>query len=764
MFSSTIGELASVREEAARLIDNDGIAQSWRYEVHAVASGARASEQYLGIAATCDLFVLIVASDFSQATEDEYRKAYEDNPEKILVFYVGDGSPDVRAFRSQLDNTHARIQKDTATELVRPIADSVLDSVRTGKIVRKVLRSRLDERIERSRTLVTSLSAMLLPSVQSEGGDEKVFTELMKGELRLALSGVGGSGKTTCAAIVARMRSIDQRVLPIMATVTAHSESVTDVIQSSLSSVRFRGDSSLIQQWAGEGRLFLVIDGIESLSELLRMKLLKSVAAWATKHPRSGVIVCARQFVEDELEDFLRLQMAPLNDRQFGDLCMAVGSSMPSPRFAAQVQDLAQWPMWATALIAFGPSLRTGLELLQSMVSTRLTTAGVSSQVESVHLRSAAGHLALTMWPSTETPVERALRELTNWQQTPSTLAVFAPRPSEDLLNDLSSSGLVEVGEELAFPHRLFATLLAAEAAVFEEVLTAPDDNELAPFVAAVADDDLHVTFLLRLLASASAFAVARYLRLAPLLSRVSTIESDSARLADAYVAMSQTGRNLDVIYSDNWVAWRAADAFSLSHAQTEDRYAVWSAESSERIELWAKSPYAERSPEFVAAVYSLTQFRLEILDLRRKYLEPRDRSHSDIVRLVSHPSDLETEALRAAYEWKTAWEKQTEEMGLSIGGVGHRMDGEPTIVVHTDSQPFPWVEIQWGANSASVSLTKDGVPLRSGRSMLLAHFLSDRIDSIVNRDLETEIERALGCRLRSKGWAQPETVPAWAW
>ena len=764
MFSSTIGELASVRDEAALLIDNVGIAQSWRYEVHAVASGAGASEQYLGIAATCDLFVLIVASEASQATEDEYTKAYEDNPEKILVFYVGGGSPEVRAFRSRLDDAHARIQKDTPTELVRPIADSVVEAVRTGKIVRKALRSRLDEHIERSRTLVTSLSAMLLPSVQSEGGDEQTFTELVKGELRLALSGVGGSGKTTCAAIVARMRSTDQRVLPIVASVAGQSESVTDLIQSSLSSVRFRADPPLIQRWAGEGRLFLVVDGIESLSELLRMKLLKSVAAWAARNPRCGVIVCARQFVEDELEHFRRLRMAPLNDRQFGDLCMAVGISLPSARFAAQVQDLAQWPMWATALIVFGPSLRTGLELLQSMVTTRLATAGVSSQVESVHLRTAAGHLALTMWPSTETPVEQALRELTNWQQTPSTLAVFAPRPSEDLLNDLSSSGLVEIGEELAFPHRLFATLLAAEAAVSDEVLTAPDDNELAPFVAAAADDDLHVSFLLRSLASASAFAVARYLRLAPLLYRASTIEVDSERLADAYAAMSQTDRNLDVIYSDNWVAWRAADAFSLSHAQTEDRYAAWREESSEQVELWAKSPFAERSPEFVAAVYSLAQFRLEILDVRRRYTEPRDRSHSDIVRLVSQPSDLEAEALRAAYEWKTEWKRQSGEMGLSIGQLGQRMDGEPSIVIHTDSKPFPWVEIQWGASSASVSLTKDGSPLRSGRSMLLAHFLSDRIDSIVNRDLETDIERALGCRLRSKGWAQPETVPAWAW
>ena len=269
MFSSTIDELASVRDEAALLIDNVGIAQSWRYEVHAVASGARASEQYLGIAATCDLFVLIVASEASQATEDEYKKAYQDNPDKILVFYVGDGSPEVRAFRSRLDNAHARIQKGTATELVRPIADSVVEAVQTGKIVRKALRSRLDEHIERSRTLVTSLSAMLLPSVQSESGDEQTFTELVKGELRLALSGVGGSGKTTCAAIVARMRSTDQRVLPIIASVAGQSESVTDLIQSSLSSVRFRADPSLIQRWAGEGRLFLVIDGIESLSELL---------------------------------------------------------------------------------------------------------------------------------------------------------------------------------------------------------------------------------------------------------------------------------------------------------------------------------------------------------------------------------------------------------------------------------------------------------------------------------------------------------------
>ena len=212
MFSSTILELLDVREQAAQRIDQSGVAQSWRYEVHAVAAGASASEQYVGMARACDLFVLIVASDASAATEAEYLAAYDDNPEKILVFYVGDGSADVRPFRRQLDDRHARVQRETSNELVDPIAAAVIDVIRTGKILRPALLARLDERIERARTLVSQVPVLLLPLLEDSNGSKVTLPSLMGTDLQLALSGIGGSGKSMSAYILARTNSSDGRL------------------------------------------------------------------------------------------------------------------------------------------------------------------------------------------------------------------------------------------------------------------------------------------------------------------------------------------------------------------------------------------------------------------------------------------------------------------------------------------------------------------------------------------------------------------------
>ena len=495
------------------------------------------------------------------------------------------------------------------------------------------------------------------------------------------------------------------------------------------------------------------------------MNLLHSIERWADRYPRCGVTVCARHFAEGELAQFRHMKPAPLEDSQLEDLRTALDFGSPSPARSPRVQDLARWPLWVTALYSLAHSAQTGLELLQAIVATRLETAGITSQIEAAHLRAAAGHLALSIWPSTEVSVASAIQTLTAWQQDRVAADRFSPRPTEELLGQLSASGLLEVGDVIGYPHRLFATLLAAESAVLEESTTVAADEELAPFVAALADDDSHQVFLRSIFSSAGIVAVARYLRLAPSLSRQQMCDSNSARLADAFQALSPRGERLDVLCTDNWVALRLARERSGTLASTDD-YEAWRGSSDEPVEMWAGSPFVTHSPEFVAAVYAITKFRSEILKLSEERDAPREMSEAKVRNLIRRVPDLEASVFDAAQRWKRAREEYLERLGPRGEDFGLTVKGEARVVVHVSAKPNPWVEIQWGSEEATVIIDTelDGPLLASGQSMALSRFLAESVEAFVHGELESGIERALGCRLRSKAWSHPEAVPAWAW
>jgi hypothetical protein len=154
MLSSTIGELATLRAEVGRGVEEAGVATAWRFEVHAVAEGSPPEEQYLGIATMCDLYIVIISSQQSDATEAEYQSAYADNPDKILAFFVGDGTPAVAEFRALIESRHTRVQRPTADALVDPITNAILEAVSTGRMVRPSLLLGLDQRIDRARTAI----------------------------------------------------------------------------------------------------------------------------------------------------------------------------------------------------------------------------------------------------------------------------------------------------------------------------------------------------------------------------------------------------------------------------------------------------------------------------------------------------------------------------------------------------------------------------------------------------------------------------------
>jgi len=217
MLSSTIGELADLRLTAMERVESAAIADAWLFEMHAVASGAAPAIQYLDLARSCDLFVVIVASQYSAATEAEYEAAHADNPEKVLPFFVGDGSAEVEGFRELLESRHTRVKRRRALDLVNPIAQAIIGAVESGRILRSALIRVLDDRIERSRCLVADIPMILEPKIVTDGL-ASTARESVARDMHVALSGIGGSGKTLCAALSARRLAKHESLLPIFAS------------------------------------------------------------------------------------------------------------------------------------------------------------------------------------------------------------------------------------------------------------------------------------------------------------------------------------------------------------------------------------------------------------------------------------------------------------------------------------------------------------------------------------------------------------------
>src|SRR5581483_7518382 len=209
MLSSTIGELADLRLTAMERVESAAIADAWLFEMHAVASGAAPAIQYLDLARSCDLFVVIVAS--------QYEAAHADNPEKVLPFFVGDGSAEVEGFRELLESRHTRVKRRRALDLVNPIAQAIIGAVESGRILRSALIRVLDDRIERSRCLVADIPMILEPKIVTDGL-ASTARESVARDMHVALSGIGGSGKTLCAALSARRLAKHESLLPIFAS------------------------------------------------------------------------------------------------------------------------------------------------------------------------------------------------------------------------------------------------------------------------------------------------------------------------------------------------------------------------------------------------------------------------------------------------------------------------------------------------------------------------------------------------------------------
>jgi hypothetical protein len=647
---------------------------------------------------------------------------------------------------------------------VEEISRSIVEAVETGKLLRPALLQSIEDRIEKSRTLIADVP-LVDPRILG-GGHEGYARDMLTQDGHVSLSGIGGAGKTICAAITAHRAAMDGRTLPLLVTVTHESTRLEDLILRGFSAIRFQLGTELLTRWAHEGRLFVVVDGIEAVEGRNRRRLMNSIAEWGEQYPRSGIVVCARQMVPGELDAFMAFSMAPISASQLHDMAIALGLQAVH-RFPEQVADLARWPMWATALLVYGPQSHTGLELLQTLIEARLRASGMSSALELEELRSASTFLAHEVWPDTECTAAEALTYLATWSATDSTRMRFEARTAEDLLGRLGQAGLVEIGSIVSFPHRLFATILASEYASKNTARAINSSPELSPFVAALLDDDRHSDVLTQLLGGGHVFAVARFLRLSPPHPRSPNLETDVARMINSLQSLSHDGTSLQVITGEEWIAWRESQSQGIDLRASDGDYMLWRSRSNVEVEFWPFSPFLTRTPEFIAAIQVLRKFRREVLQL-----DPGGNPHgsmpsSRVRTLLKNKDDAETLVLQRLSERREAFNELVSQLGMSEIEELQAPKGEPQVMIHPGSEAGPWMDLSWADQPPQVTFVTSEASesvFESYTRMGVDALLSNNAASAAYATLTSKIEGALGCRLTSQAWERPELISAWAW
>ncbi|MBI4882996.1 MAG: DUF4062 domain-containing protein [Actinobacteria bacterium] len=762
MISSTIGELEAERTQIAELLEAADLADGWLFELHATAAGQPAEAQYLDMARSCDIYVVIVAAQRSEATEAEYHAAYLDNPRKIMPFFIGEFADATAQFRSLIEARHVRVHRHGLDELAAAVVAAITEHICSGEIVRPTLLASVDERLRRSeRAVMTSMPIGFVPMVSAsprthdeEGAAEpRPATCLPSDVQRIVLEGLGGAGKSYSALAVLRSAAGNDR-LPIVIQPMNSASSIEDLSTAALEAVRFFPGTALLHQLAHKGHIGIVVDGVDALALSDRRIFLDDVDRFATQFPRCLIVCCVRRTLPEELPSFSRFMPAPLSDEQVADMFAALDVPRVSS-FPKQVEDLARWPLWAWALIEVGTTAPTGLVLLQQLLDHRITTSGSYSPVERDLLTRAAGQLAFDAWPATSLSAVRALDVLQAWAATSSIMGRFVVPPAETVLQRLSAAGIVQLTPDVAMAHPLFATYLGAQHAATVGPMTdaMANDPEFAIFTAALSDaHDDKVGILLR----HGPVGQARYMRLVPEMPREAT--PDDAGAFTAAVAVL-TGKNLQCIVTQEWTAWRESTDSTIA---TIDDVGSWLNDAN--VVFVAGNAFTRRTPVDIAAMESLADFK-EQIGRQRPNGPAFDRPSTKELKALRKLArlDLDELMMQAGADWRREWRRQAAAMKVDMIAEIAIDDGEPQITAIERWPDDPLIRIRWG-DSASVTWTgKEQVAGMWGLQPL-ANFLDPGRDSRIYEDVARQVEQALGCSFSSQSWSRPELVAAWAW
>lgn len=762
MISSTIGELKVERQQIADALTNERLADGWLFELHATAAGEPPEARYLDVARTCDLYVVVVAEQGSEATEAEYEAAYRDNPRKILPFFIGDSTSATQAFRKLLEKRHTRVARNKRNDLAAAVVEAIGQHVRSGEIVRSSLLERLDDQLRRAERVVsTSMPLAFIPTLREDRGLSSTgsdatspATNVLARESHILLEGIGGSGKTYGALAMASHASTAGK-LPVILRPSSDSLSVRELVQGEFEAARFFPGATLLQEMLRDGRLAIVIDGIDALAVDDRRIVLADVTDLARKYPRSIVICCVRRALPEELPHFARFTIAALTDEQIGDLFRSV--NIPQVKdFPSQVADLARWPLWAWALLEVGPSVPTGLVLLQRLLDHRIKRSAAYSAIETELLASAGAAIAFVAWPQPSMPALRALTVITDWGARPQVRERFDVPAAETIIERLSAAGIIQLTPEVEFAHPLFATYLGAKHAATEEPMTAAmaTDPEFAMFVTALLTHE-RTDEILANLKYHGPVGQARYLRLVAEEPRKPD-EDDAITFGTLTEAL--TGSAAECIVTDEWTAWRTASTPRMpGTAEVEE----WLARGE--VNFMQGNVFERRRPIDLAAIESLARFK-DLATRQRphedRFERPRDDEFKSIRKLPR--AELDELILQAVLDWRTEWRQQAVAMGISTLPETTVGDGDPHVTV-AETWPDPGLLIEWGKTARVEWVQPDGNE-RDWRYQPLSRFLEPGRSARIYDDLARRAERALGCAFSSQAWARPEHVAAWAW
>jgi hypothetical protein len=756
--SSSIRGLEDLRADILDRLDSLGLADGWLFEFHGVAAGSRPSAQYLQHARDCDLFVLVVGDELRSGTIEEYGVAHDDRPNKVLAFLFGEAGPTSEALRETVRLRHRYWSFRDSSVLPDEIGRAVREYLETGEIVRRDLVRDVKDRLdERRRFVGLPANFEFQTTVIDRNGRTLSSSDLTAPAGRFVVGGEPGAGKSDAASRAVAAAAELGTALPIVCSVSSDGQP-EDWIATTFDRVKFEPGAKLIAQYLRDGRLALVIDGIDEVGLDIRTSAIRSIADLSRRYPRTPILVPSRLSHPGLPSDFQVAGVDVVAASEFERAIVGGGRPRPAGSQSRRFADLARLPFWAALIARFGYQYRSSPELIDALISERCASLGVDVQ-RAARLRAALGILARAARPRLAIGIEEALTHLARWLASDGVTHMYGDVSADALLESARRVGFLMPGSDgnLQFPHQLIAAYLAAEQTVRDgELMLVAYDDDYNALVAALANErnvDLCVNALQRV----TLLGLSQFLRYGSS-RRAGVTSSDLGRLEESFrslrpmAGLRSIGR-LSAIRVNGYLCIGFDDGFPADH-QDDLAFDEWVSHADEgrgEVTCWRGDPFIERTPEYLAAWLTLNVFKAEWLSMRppgSPYAPPGAAGRS----LVDDPAFPQR-----LLEFVLASNRERQRLLAVVGLLGSALDnvtGQPRVVVRRGaSQAF--YSVEWGAPESTVSIesTEDFL----GTSV--EHILADP-DAAAYHDLESELAAAIGSALFSQAAHAPTEMP----
>ena len=760
--SSSIRGLESVRRRIEEAIIATGIADSWLFEFSATSAGSGPASQYLQAARDSDVFVLIVGDAVRAPTRDEYQVAFEDNPWKVMPFFVGSGTPGTAALRSQLAARHAYVVVQSAEELSDVIAKAMRRFVQSGDIVRPALMSQVAAARTERRTGLGIPEGFEWGRRLAAPHDDVPIDSMLGIELRGYIVGDAGAGKSDAAlSALAGAARMDPPRLPLLLRAADDRVELEELAADSLSRVRLNAGDALVRQLLTDGRMAVVVDGLDEIDQDRADVLEQSIIAAAARYPRTPMLVVRRVIDRQLASPWQRFELSELTSTDVDAVFKAFGyeEAHVSYQLPSDIWGLVRLPFWACLIAQFGRAADSGLALLHSLVEARIRQGRQRNPVHQELLYQAARRLALAIQPHAEIRLEVALDIVAAWLEQEPANRRFKSRTSQSVVEDASEAGLLIVeGDRLRFLHPLVADFLAAQGSLETErqpQLTSPDFASMAAVLLPEDREDEAVD----LLAKGGIFVLAKALRLRGRSTRFPTGD-DVARFDRAYHTLSE--RVLGQTPKGAWYHWTSGNYHclrfgppSIAAPAAYETLEAWGATTSTaEYYCWTQDPFAEFTPSSLAAHLILDAFKQRLLTL-----DPRTAEYAPPGAISSALRPLTAATKARVIAHVQAQGRARRRFLGAVGLVGSPLDttvGEPVVALYEDSHG-EWYSTSWGHNAADVQVRAD----EPERASMLTELLADA-EAVAYRHLISDIERRLGSRITTQSVRHPSAFD-WA-